>query len=191
MKIGVDIDGVLTDIERFVVDYGSKFCVEKGIPIKIKEGEYDEKDSFGWSEEQSLEFWNTYLEYYVTKYKTREFATEIIHKLRQEGHEIYIITARNEWGLPPKSVGKMRQFVEKWLEDEKIEYDRLIYTEGSKLKYCVGNYIDVMIEDCPQNIIDISSKIKVLCYHCIYNHKVKGKNIERVYSWNEIYQKLS
>ena len=25
MRIGIDIDGVLTDIERFQLDYGSKF----------------------------------------------------------------------------------------------------------------------------------------------------------------------
>lgn len=190
MKIGVDIDGVLTDIERFTVDYGTKFCIENNIAIKIKVGEYDEKVTFGWTDEQVMQFWNTYLEYYATKYKTREFASDIIHKLRQEGHEIYIITARNDWGLPAGSIGKMQEYVSKWLDDEKIEYDRLIYTEGSKLPYCVGNYIDIMIEDSPENIKDISSKIKVLCYHCMYNAKVSGKNIERVYSWNEVYQKL-
>lgn len=190
MKIGIDIDGVLTDIERFIVDYGSKFCMENNIPIDIKPGEYDEKYTFGWDDDQCLEFWNKYLEYYVTKYNVREFAPEVIHKLKEEGNEIYIITARNEWGLPEESNGKMKEFVSKWLQDNRIEYDRIIYTEGSKLQYCVGNYIDVMIEDCPENILDISSKIKVFCYHCIYNSKVKGKNIERVYSWNEIYQKL-
>ena len=72
MKIGVEIDGVLTDIERFVADYGSKFCVENNIPIQIKVGEYDEKITFGWTDEQVIKFWNTYLEYYATKYRTNE-----------------------------------------------------------------------------------------------------------------------
>jgi len=190
MRIGIDIDGVLTDVERFTLDYGTKFCIENGIPIKITQGEYDEQKAFSWEEEQCIKFWNEYLEYYATKYKTREFASEVIHKLKEEGNEIYIITARNEWGLPESSYGRMREFVSKWLEEEKIEYDRIIYTEGSKLPYCVGNYIDIMIEDSPENVIDISSKIKVLCYNCLYNSKISGKNIERVYSWYDIYEKL-
>ena len=32
MNIGVDIDGVLTDMERMAIDYGTKMCVEKNIP---------------------------------------------------------------------------------------------------------------------------------------------------------------
>lgn len=29
MRIGIDIDGVLTDIEKWQLDYGSKFYFEK------------------------------------------------------------------------------------------------------------------------------------------------------------------
>ena len=29
MKIGIDIDGVLTDVEQWQLDYGSKFFYEK------------------------------------------------------------------------------------------------------------------------------------------------------------------
>ena len=34
MKIGIDIDGVLTDIARFIVDYGIKFSYEIILNIK-------------------------------------------------------------------------------------------------------------------------------------------------------------
>ena len=35
MKIGIDIDGVLTDIEQWQLDYGSKFYYENyGLEIK-------------------------------------------------------------------------------------------------------------------------------------------------------------
>lgn len=29
MKIGIDIDGILTDEHRFIIDYGTKFLCEK------------------------------------------------------------------------------------------------------------------------------------------------------------------
>ena len=35
MRIGIDIDGVLTDIERFQLDYGSKFFDEYNKFIEI------------------------------------------------------------------------------------------------------------------------------------------------------------
>lgn len=190
MRIGIDIDGVLTDIERFIADYGTKFSVENHLPINITVGEYDENKAFHWTDEQDLEFWNQYLEYYATKYLARDFASEVIHKLKEEGHEIYIVTARNEWGLPPESYGKMREFVKEWLKDNDIYYDKIIYTEENKLPYCVGNYIELMIEDRDKNVKEISSKLPVLCFDCQYNKGVEGRNITRVYSWYDVYDKI-
>lgn len=190
MRIGIDIDGVLTDIERFIADYGIKFCQENNLCYRVKTGEYDEAKALGISEENSEKFWNKYLKYYATEYPARDFASEVIQKLKQDGHEICIVTARNEWGLIGEDYGKMKEFVSEWLEKNNIYYDKIVYTEGSKLPYCIGNYIDIMIEDSPENVKDIASKIPVLCYHCNYNENVKGENITRVYSWYDVYNKI-
>lgn len=198
MRIGIDIDGVLTDLESYIFDYGIKYCVENNLTYKIIPGYYEERKVLGISEENEEKFWNSYLKHYATEYKARDFASEIIKKLKEEGHEIYIVTARNEWGLTGEDYGKMKEFVKKWLEDNEIYYDRIIYTndemqrdtKSSKVKYCVGNYIDVMIEDSPKNIKEISKKIPVLCYHSSYNENVAGRNIKRVYSWYDIYNKI-
>ena len=171
MRIGIDIDGVLADSERFIVDYGTKFCIENNLPIDVKIGEYDETKMLNLTEEQAIKFWNTYLVHYSTKYPVREFSSEVIRKLKEEGHEIYIVTARNQYGLPKEYYGKMRELVAEWLKDNNIYYDKIIYTEGSKLPYCVGNYVEIMIEDSPKNINDLSSKIPVLCFDCRYNEK--------------------
>lgn len=192
MRIGIDIDGVLTDMEKFLADYGSKYCVENNLPVSIKTVEYDEFKTFNWTEEQGIKFWNKYIIYYATKYPAREFASKIIKKLKEEGHEIYITTARNDYGVPKEYVGKMRgEIVAKWLEENEIPYDKIIYTEGSKLPYVVGNYIELMIEDSPINIKDISTKIPTFCYNSTYNEGVEGENITRVYSWYEIYDKIT
>lgn len=190
MRIGIDIDGVLTNIETFILDYGTKFCIENNLNLDIEIGHYDENKVFHWTEEQTLKFWNEYLVYYATKYQPRDFAAEIIYKLKKAGHEIYIVTARNEYGLTEEYHGKMKEMVDKWLNDNAIYYDKIIYTEGSKLPYCIGNYIEIMIEDNPKQIEDISKKIPVFCFNNEYNKEVKGKNITRVYSWYEIYDKV-
>ena len=190
MRIGIDIDGCLTDCAKFVIDYGTKFCVENNIDYKITENEYDEAKALGISYEDTEKFWNKYLPYYVIEYKPREFAPEIINKLKQN-NEIYIITARNEYGLPPEHYGHMQDFVKKWLEDNDIYYDKLIFTMGSKLPYCMENKIDIMVEDSPKNVLDVSKEIEVLCFDNPYNKKIEGNNIERVYSWYDVYSKIS
>ena len=189
MKIGIDIDGVLADIARFTVDYGTKFRYDNNIYTETKDDEYNEAKALGLTYEQAELFWNTYLELYATKYPARDFAAEVISKLRQN-HEIYIITARNEDGLPPETYGTMQNMVKKWLMDEKIEYDKLIFTEGSKLPYCMENGVDIMIEDAPFNVKDISAKIPVLCFDNPYNKTIEGNNITRVYGWYDILKEI-
>lgn len=190
MRIGIDIDGVLTNIEEFVADYEVKFCYENSLSYRVNLNEYDDSKALGISSQNCNKFWNKYIKYYATEYRARDFASEVIKKLKEDGHEIYIITARNEYGLTGEDYGKMKQFVREWLEKNNIYYDKIVYTEESKLPYCIGNYIDIMIEDKPENIKEISTKIPVLCYNCTYNKDIKGKNITRVYSWYDIYNKI-
>lgn len=189
MRIGIDIDGVLVDIARFTVDYGTKFRYDNHIDTQIKDDEYNEEKALGLTSEQAEKFWNTYLGFYATKYPARNFASEVIKKLK-ENHEICIITARNEYGLPPETYGQMQTMVKHWLADNKIEYDKLVFTKGSKLPYCMENKIDVMIEDSPYNVADISSKIPVLCFDNPYNRNIDEKNITRVYSWYDVLEKI-
>ncbi len=189
MKIGIDIDGVIEDLNQFRLDYGIKFCYEHKIPYEVKEEEYYEKEALSISEEQEELFWNEYLEFYATKYLPKTFVKEVIHTLKEK-HEIYIITARNEEGLPPETYGQMQDMVKKWLKENQIEYDKLIFTQKGKLSACLENAIDIMVEDSPKNIAEIDGRIPVLCFDNPYNKKVQGKNITRVYSWYDILNKI-
>lgn len=190
MRIGIDIDGVLTDCERFVTEYGIKYCMENNLTYRIRLNQYNDAKLLGISPEKEEKFWNKYLKYYVTEYRPRDFAQEIVNKLKNDGHEIYIVTARNEWGFLEEDYGKMREYTEEWLKNNNINYDKIIFTEGSKLPYCIGNYIDVLIEDAPKNIKDVSKKLPVICYHSDYNSHIKGRNITRAYSWYDVYNKI-
>lgn len=189
MRIGIDIDGVLTDIAKFVADYGIKFCYENNIKYKIKDDEYYENLALGISGEQTEKFWNQYLEYYATQYKPREFVKEVIDILKEK-NEIYLITARNEDGLPKETYGTMQKMVLEWLKNNQIYYDKIVFTYGSKLPYCIENEIEIMIEDSPRNIKEISTKIPVLCFENPYNRMIEGNNIKRVYTWYDILKNI-
>jgi len=49
MRIGIDIDGVLTDEHRYIIDYGTKYFTKNNILHKII---YDSKEIFEVTEEQ-------------------------------------------------------------------------------------------------------------------------------------------
>lgn len=188
MNIGIDIDGVLTNIEDFMINYGIKFCVEEKIPINIQEICYSETQTFNWTVEQANKFWERYFANYVKTTKVREFAEEVINKLKEQGHNIYIITARNEEGLSEEYYGKMQELTKTWLKENNIKHDKLIFsTDEEKIERCIENKVDIMIEDFPKNILNISTQIPVIKYNCQYNIKTEGKNIITTYSWYHIY----
>ena len=188
MNIGIDIDGVLTDLEKAIIDFGTKMSVEEKWPIKIDVSKYWEVEALEWTQEQADKFWNKYLVEYVVESKPRMISEEIIEMLKKEENNIYIITARNEYGMPPEYYGKMQELTREWLKNQDIKYDKLIFARDSeKLHQCIENNVEIMIEDSPNNIEDISKKIKVIKFDCQYNKQVNGENIITAYSWYHIY----
>lgn len=193
MRIGIDIDGVLTNVEQFSMDYFSKYCVENNIKYQIGDSNYYIAKTFGVPLSVENKFWEEYLEFYAIHEKARPFAAEVIKKLKEEGHEIYIITAR--WlSNREDSVGEnMRNLVKKWLKENEIEYDQLVFSKAAKEKKCqeiLDYQIDVMIEDSPRNIKDLSKIVPVICYDTNYNKDCIGDNITRCYTWYDIYNKI-
>ena len=193
MKIGIDIDGVLTDIEKWQLDYGSKFYYEnyhKGI-VNYKGYETDE--IFDSNRECDDLFWNKYFEDYSINVEARKFSGEVISMLKDDGYEIYIITARGSFLSNSSSVmskEENEQIVKEWLNKNNIYYNQIIFSREDKLDICIANKIDIMIEDKVDNINKISTQIPVICYNAGYNEQCMGKNIYRVYSWYDIYNTI-
>ena len=94
MNIGIDIDGVLTDVIRYACDYGSKYFFEKYGKLGININAWSLKDMFNVTDEEDKKCWSTIVENYSINEPARPFASEIINKLKKEGNSIYIITAR-------------------------------------------------------------------------------------------------
>lgn len=191
MRIGIDIDGVLTDIEEVQIDYGSKFFFEKGEYKGLDATKYYVSDMFKVKKSYDFEFWNSVLMDYSINGRCRNFASQVISKLRAEGYEIFIITARvADMSGYQISVEQMKENVIRWLEKSNILYDKLIFSSNDKSKDCIENNIDIMIEDNPTNILQLSKLIPVICYDANYNKECRGNNITRCYSWYDIYNTL-
>lgn len=190
MNIGIDIDGVLTNIEQWQIDVGGKFFSKYNKSVVKRDG-YEIAEVFDASDELDEEFWKEYLYEYVTKEPSRKYASEVIKKLKDDGNEIYIVTARYLTAKDTKEGKQMREIVINWLKEQDIYYDEIVFSEDDKTENCINHNIEVMIEDNPNNINKISSIIPVICFHAEYNKKCEGKNIYRVYNWYDIYNLIS
>ena len=135
MRIGIDIDGVLTDIEQWQLDVGGKFFSRFNKSVLNKDG-YEITKIFNVSDELDSQFWNEYLYEYVTKEPSRKYASEVIKKLKDDGNEIYIVTARYLTDRNNEDGEKMRKIVVNWLAEQKIDYDEIIFSPEDKKENC-------------------------------------------------------
>ena len=162
-----------------------------GKPEIININGYEIKDIFNISNEEYDEFWDKYFLDYVINEKPRKFADEVTNKPHDEGHELYIITARYFTENDKKRVdSSITEVISKWLKQNNIYFDKIIFSPEDKLEICNENKIGLMIEDAPYNVKALSNYIPVICFNAVYNQNCSGENIIRCYSWYDIYEKI-
>lgn len=188
MKIGIDIDDVITDGETYYA-YGQKYTTEvlKREPILVNDlGEcplasYCD-ELLGWTQEEAIDFWKNNYAKVVSEARPRTFAKEVISKLRQDCHEIIIITAR---------IDREMKIGFDWLEEQGIEYDKLYFDVEEKGKLAKELGIDIFIDDSFKNCKQIADEGIETCIMDIRTNRninLEGTGIKRVYSWPHFYE---
>lgn len=190
MNIGIDIDGVLTDDDQYILDCTSKYCYENNLEGFTKPHEY-EYEKLNWNQEILEDYRNKYFYDYVDNEPARKFANEVIKKLQENGHKIFIITGRYKSYNTTPDGENMRLRVKNWLDKNDIIYDKLIFTRAPKIEELKQNKIDLMIEDSPTTIPLINDIVEVFCFDTRYNRDLKLDNVTRVFSWYDIYNKIN
>ena len=79
MKIGFDVDGVLTDLENYQLEYGKKYFGEDKL---VNENGYTIQEIFGCSKEEEEKFWIKYIWKYCLKEQIRENVINYIKRLK-------------------------------------------------------------------------------------------------------------
>lgn len=195
MNIGIDLDGVLTSYRKFAIEQGQKYCKENNKGKLENPEAYYMRDMYNWDEETDYDFWKKNIFSYATENPVIQGASENTKKLKEDGHTIFIITAR-KFATPDDSCKqeireKMKKTVKEWLAKNEIEYDYIIFSSEDKSKYIIENNIDVMVEDSPNNVKRLSKLTKIICMDWPYNKGIENDNIYRCYNWNEIYDIIS
>lgn len=188
MRIGVDIDGVLNDVGAWHYSCGFKYCIDNNINRGFDPYKYLIEEQFFLTDKENNKFWKEYIFDLMVSIETRPYAAKVISTLKDMGHTIVILTARDNRYLTNQYSNTMDFYVESWLNKNNIEFDEILSGAGNKKDKCLKNNIDIMIEDKASNVIEIGKYIPVLCFDAPYNLSVlENDNITRVYSWYQIY----
>ncbi|MBR4262951.1 MAG: hypothetical protein IKQ35_06275 [Bacilli bacterium] len=188
-KIGIDIDGVLTDVYNWYLINGKKYADSLGKSLVNEKG-YDAKEMYDLTNEEFTDFIDKTIWDYSKDEPARKDAKEMLEKLLDNNYELIIITARYKADKDNENGKKMRECVKNWLNNNGLKYSNIIFSDD-KTKICKDNSIDLMIEDKPDTIINLSNYIPVICFNAPYNENIESKNIYRVFNWNEVYDQIN
>lgn len=184
MKIGIDVDNTITTTMPILKAYCKKYndeVVKRN--LEMNEKGYNTLNLYEWTHEENKDFCSKYLEEVVSQAEVKENAQEVIEEIRNEGNEIFIITARSQPRFKdPYNLTK------DFLDKNNIVYDEIIVNCEDKYKYCKENDIEIMMDDEPQNINTISKIIPVIAFKGLQNEECDGENIIKVDTWNEVYE---
>jgi len=196
MNIGIDVDGVLVDMECYQLKYGKPYFAKVYGKDAVNPKAYDIEQIFDCTHAEREKFWKKYIWAYCLTEPPLKNAPEIISKLHNDGHKIFLITGRahtTENGITGKLFRWMLRY---WLKKNYIFYDDIIFcsekdSSDDKLDACIEKKIDVMIDDKPDNLLALVNRIQVICYPAAWNEGAKSDAFIRVNDWNDIYDRIS
>lgn len=189
MNIGIDIDNTITEVQNELNKAAYDYAIKLGKNIEnadnslevIKNNGDTYKKNFQFSYDELKYFLKNIQEKITNKAKPRDNAVEVINGLKREGHKIFIITARDrEFHDNPYLLSK------NWLNENNIEYDKIIVNAREKGTVCKNENIDLFIDDQLNNCVDVE-KEGIQTIRISADDK-KYTNIVSLKDWKEIYK---
>lgn len=180
MRIGVDIDGVVSDSYKAWVKEMNRHFGTNILELK----NYDMHLDFGVSWEEMGKYFKDNVEYLFTIPNPVVGAKEGLERLFRDGHEVVYITARSQ---------DEEVFTIRWLDKYEIPYEQILFTDfGSKVDHALQWELELFIEDFMDNAIAISEAgVPVLLLDASYNQGECSSRIIRCDDWREILMEIN
>lgn len=185
MKIGIDIDGVILNSEELFRVKSELYDLlklhKKGV---INKRGFFNRERYDWTDKELESFREKYFVEGTKEAPLMPGVKEVLELLKNDGHELIIITAR---GL---TVKKMKEAGEKKLSECNLKFDKYYWSVEDKLEVCVKENIDVMIDDKASICKNVSeNKIKSLYFRNV-NREILQENdyLKEVNNWGEVYR---
>mgnify|MGYP001105610119 CR=1 FL=1 len=171
MRIGIDIDDVITDTSSSIRKYIDKSDNKGHIYNHIEEvmrGEMPTQEIKNFYKDNSINIFRDA--------EVKKDASGVIKNLMDEGNEVFIITSRGE----VKFSGS-EQLTLDYLKAHNINYTKIIFKENS---------IDLMVDDSVKFCVDIvNNNMKSILFTSVVN-KNEIVEVPRVSSWLELQKEL-
>lgn len=170
-----DIDDTICETDKNSEEYILNFFDKKGYPYKqVSSVERFAEAKFNWSVETAERWYKKYGDEMMLNFEPKPHVVATFRMLRELDHKIIIATARStDWHTDPRGVTL------KWLENNKIEYDKIYLGRVDKEQICIGEGADVFVDDdikiC-EKVAKDCPRTKVLLMKSNYN---KGKNVSK------------
>ena len=183
MKIGIDIDDVITNtsekIEEYVVKDNNREKLQEHMK-EIMKGTPSDPEVINFCMENYLKAFKNV--------KSKENASRVIQNLIDKGNEIYLITAR---GDNIEFFKGSEEVTKKFLENNNIKYTKIIFNAINKAQICLDNEIDIMIDDSIEHCEEVKNAgIRSIAFTSSVN-KTTCTTVERANNWLELENKLN
>jgi len=172
MKIGIDIDGVISNFVKNFIK-----IVKKEYFIDLREQDIYAHDLFlvlGITEEEAMKLIHKTL---IEDLDLISGAKKSINQLKNK-HEIYLLTARSD---------DFNSNTKNWLKRKGIPYDELIHLDEGR-KYQANLKLDIIVEDNLKDAIRwIDKSNEVIIFDHPWNRSLNvSKLFKRAFNWQEI-----
>lgn len=152
IKIGIDIDNTMTDIQERVIQEGMKWCEKHNKNIdNIDRTKPSPKEIFNLNDKENEIFFKDIGFNILFNALPSSDCSDVINRLH-DNYEINIITARYE-----QDDVDIIKLTKDWLSKYEIPYDNIYFSINNKGEFCKNNGIHIMIDD---NVNEINSCIE-------------------------------
>lgn len=184
MRIGIDIDDVITNtsdlFKEYVYKYGSSFFGPNEIEENLKHIMRGNLVT-----DKIKQFVLKYAEEIVKNVTLKDDVVEVIARLKDKGHEIFLITTRGS-----KVFDGAEDITRKYLDKHKVPYNDIIFNAYNKYGEILENKIEVMIDDSVEICENLSSMgIKAYLFTSSVNIEQEPL-VPRIANWLDLESKF-
>lgn len=191
MKVALDVDATLTDMNGFLAEHAERYFTRKNRTVRNREATTAEL-MFDITSREARPFWKRYYIHYCLSVRLKPHIREALNGLKQDGHELHVVTARIGTHRRDLLGFLLRRAVIGKFKRHGIDMDSYTFTNDAipddKVKACRAGGYDTIVEDNPGHIERIARElnIPVIVMNTPENAELELDNLVRIDSLSEL-----
>ena len=184
MVIGIDVDGVILDYVNVVRAYAELYDFD----VLNKQGVINNagtkiEDRYDWTEEEFKNFADSHFYQLTTLSPFNPLAVEIIKRLHDEGHALYVITNRGLLSI--EATKNCKEMFDK----VNLAIDKYFWGIKDKVSVMKEHNVDILIDDSYNNCMAcVDNGLKAIYFREKDAPKIDSPLAYDVDNWGQVYR---